>query len=153
MGKQLNTSQRAMVAAKLANILNGSNQYEVKVGRSDDRPITNTDAAELLNVSEPTVRRARRVQRDAVPEVVEAVEKGELPVNTVLRISRFGFGPALAHFGNLGQVGSTDDEIAGGFLSGQSAGSDKIADLLGGDAQGLGRFDGGDKFRLHNRIV
>jgi hypothetical protein len=52
-----------MVAAKMANIQCGANQHTE--GRSIDPPsISNAKAAKLLNISEPTVKRAKRVLRD-----------------------------------------------------------------------------------------
>lgn len=59
-----------MVAAKLASLRDGQRQ----VGQLADVP-TQTEAAEMLNVGERTVRRAREVIDDAVPELAHAVER------------------------------------------------------------------------------
>lgn len=61
MRRHLDESQRGMVATRLATLNRSDNQH-----RSNDlSSITQSKAAELLNVSVPTVKRARRVvERD-----------------------------------------------------------------------------------------
>jgi esterase/lipase superfamily enzyme len=60
----LNESQRAMVAGKLANMNVGKpSKSNMPIGT-----ISQTSAAELLNVSERSVKRAKKVQDKAVPE-------------------------------------------------------------------------------------
>jgi ParB-like chromosome segregation protein Spo0J len=73
--RHLDASQRAMAASKLATLRDG----ERKQGASQDAP-TQSEAAKLLNVSRPSVQRAREVQEHGVPELVDAVEKGEIGV-------------------------------------------------------------------------
>lgn len=41
--------------------------------------VTQTDAAELLNVSDRSVRSGRRVREHGAPELIQAVESGEVP--------------------------------------------------------------------------
>lgn len=48
------------------------------------------EAAALLNVGTSTIDRARRVQRDGVPELVAAVEAGNLTVTAALNIAKLG---------------------------------------------------------------
>jgi ParB-like chromosome segregation protein Spo0J len=74
--RHLNESQRALVAAKLATLPRGGRKQTGKVAASP----TQRDAAEKLNVSERTVRDASALLKRAVPELVQAVEKGELSV-------------------------------------------------------------------------
>ena len=65
-----------MVASKIANLKHGgtgSNQH-----KGADRPIglsakSQADAAKQLNVGERSVKRARRAQEQAVPDIVTAV--------------------------------------------------------------------------------
>jgi hypothetical protein len=72
--RQLDESQRAMVAARLANLKDGQ--------RSDEVSGTSIEgAATLLNVGRASVERAKTVQREAVPEIVAAVEQGHLAVS------------------------------------------------------------------------
>ena len=73
--RHLNESQRAMVAAKLANLRDG--QRADRIGGSIDLPT----AAEILNVSEPSVKRARVVQDYGTPELIDACEQGEIAVS------------------------------------------------------------------------
>ena len=66
--RHLNESQRAMVAAKLANLSDG--QRADRIASSIDLPT----AAKMLNVSELSIKRGKTVQREADPEIVKAVE-------------------------------------------------------------------------------
>lgn len=81
--RHLDESQRAMVAAKLANLTNKDNQYTV--GASIDAPISQNQAAELLNVSRPSVQRAKQVIEHGTPELIHAVEQGEIPVSRAVK--------------------------------------------------------------------
>lgn len=69
--RHLNESQRAMIAAKIANLHVGNPSFN-----SANLPnrVSNTTAAELLNVSERTVRSAKSVQEHAAKPIIEAVE-------------------------------------------------------------------------------
>jgi hypothetical protein len=75
--RHLNESQR--VAAKLANMRQGE--------RTDLEPSANlpkvsqSDAAKLLNVSGRSVRSAKAVCDQAVPELIKKVEQGEISVS------------------------------------------------------------------------
>jgi hypothetical protein len=59
--RHLSVSQRAMVAAKLANLNLGDNQH--REGSSIEL------ASDLLNVGRETVKRAKAVQRDGAEEL------------------------------------------------------------------------------------
>ena len=69
--RHLSEEQRAMVAARMANLKQGDNQY--KVDASIEASTSQADAAELLNVSRSSVQRAVAVQRDGTPELIAAV--------------------------------------------------------------------------------
>ena len=100
--RHLNESQRALAAARLANIKNGSNQYTLgKVGASIDAPtfdpvapsISQAEAATMMGVSRPSVQRAAAVLKGAAesiidPTVVEAIERGEVSVNKAYEETR-----------------------------------------------------------------
>jgi ParB-like chromosome segregation protein Spo0J len=77
--RHLDESQRAMVAAKLATLKLGSNQH------SEGPSIEG--ASRLLNVGHASVERARAVQRDGAPELVQAVERGRVAVSTAANIA------------------------------------------------------------------
>jgi N6-adenosine-specific RNA methylase IME4 len=78
--RHLDESQRAMVAAKLANMVQGT--------RTDIRSIdtmSQPKAAELLNVSVPSVKRAKQVIEHGTPEMIHAVEQGEVTVSKAVQ--------------------------------------------------------------------
>ena len=78
--RHLNKSQRALVAARLANLELGANQYTQGV------PIGT--ACSMLNVSRQSVARARLVIRKGAPEVIKAVASGEMSISAAVRICR-----------------------------------------------------------------
>ena len=76
--RHLNESQRALIAANIANIKKGENQYSAKDG-SIDLPT----AAKMLNVSEPTVKRAKTFLDKAAPQLVEKIKQGTMRVSAL----------------------------------------------------------------------
>ncbi len=86
--RHLNESQRAMVAAKLANISHGGNRKDQAANLPlDPKGTSQAKAAQLLNTSERSVRNAKKVETEAVPEVIAAVESGKLPVSVAATIA------------------------------------------------------------------
>jgi hypothetical protein len=49
--------------------------------------LTDADAGKLLNVGERSVERAKTVQRDAIPELTAAVERGEVSVSAAADVA------------------------------------------------------------------
>ena len=78
--RHLTQPQRAMVAARVANLEVGANQHSqgLPIGR----------ACQLLNVSERSVARAKEILRCGSPELVQAVELGEVSLFAGAQISR-----------------------------------------------------------------
>jgi len=77
--RHLTTSQRAMVADKLATLKHGDNQHT-----NEDSGISlssQAEAAKALRVSSDSVKTARKVRAKATPEVVAAVEAGTMSLN------------------------------------------------------------------------
>ncbi|MEW8293608.1 MAG: hypothetical protein AB2651_22040 [Candidatus Thiodiazotropha sp.] len=72
--RHLDESQRAMVGAKIAQFEVGQNQY---TAGSANLP-TQLTAAEQLNVSERSIRTAKNIQKEGAPELIEAVDKGDV---------------------------------------------------------------------------
>ncbi len=73
--RQLNESQRAMVAAKISNLNNGQHAASI------DAAIAQPQAAEMLNVSRPSVQRATTVVKSGDKKLIAAVESGEVTVS------------------------------------------------------------------------
>jgi ParB-like chromosome segregation protein Spo0J len=73
--RHLNESQRAMVAAKLANLELGANQHSGKEGVSIDT------ASKAVNVGRASVARAKVVLKSGDEGLIKEVEKGETSVS------------------------------------------------------------------------
>ena len=68
-----------MVAAGLANMPLGGAQYRSANLQTDTPQVSQSQAAELLQVSPRSVATAAKVEREAPAEVVEAVKAGAGP--------------------------------------------------------------------------
>lgn len=91
-------SQRALVAARIANLQHGqradlagrpANLPVLKEEGEPDKPVapvSQAEAANLMKVSERSVRSARRVIEKGTPEIVRAVEKGEVAVSAAAEV-------------------------------------------------------------------
>ena len=80
--RHLTDSQRAMIAANLATMRRGDNS-NVPIGT-----LSQADAAEALNVSRRSVARAAVVRNEGTPELIAAVEAGDIPVSTAANLVR-----------------------------------------------------------------
>ncbi len=79
MRRHLTTGQRAMTAAALANMRHGGDRKsDQRNNCSDDK--SNKEAADQLNVSDMSVKRAKVIKRDA-PDLAEEVSKGNMTLN------------------------------------------------------------------------
>ncbi len=90
--RHLTESQRAMVAAVIANMEHGGDRREqaanLPLDPTPHQPaVTQAEAAELLNVSERTVRAARKVQNEGAPELVAAVQAGDVSVSAAADVA------------------------------------------------------------------
>ncbi len=81
--RHLDESQRAMVAARVANLPHGGDRTKPPIG--DLLPVTQDTAAKMLNVGERSVQRARDVLDTATPEMIAAVEQGHVSVSLAAR--------------------------------------------------------------------
>jgi hypothetical protein len=79
--RHLSESQRAMIAARVATMDRG----RPKDGGEENPKKAVADAARELDVSPASVKRAKRVLREAPAAEVEAVERGEKTVGEVVR--------------------------------------------------------------------
>lgn len=69
--RHLDETQRAMVAAKLANMQRGRNANTARAVF-----VSQAVASKILNVSTDSVSRAAKIQKEGVPELIEMVERG-----------------------------------------------------------------------------
>jgi hypothetical protein len=83
--RHLTESQRAMIAARLANRRQGE--------RTERQPLENSlkvsqaKAAAMLNISDFSLRAARKVQWEAQPKVIKAVEDGRMRVSSAAKLA------------------------------------------------------------------
>lgn len=77
---------RAMVAAKLANMVVGGKETN-SANLQDCTQVSRANAASMLNVSERSVNTAKAVQASAPPEVVQAVEQGSISVSLAAKVA------------------------------------------------------------------
>ena len=78
--RHLDESQRGMVAARLATMRQGERTDLVEISTK----LSQAKAAEMLNVSRETVVAARKVQTEGAPEVIAAVDTGEMTLSAAL---------------------------------------------------------------------
>jgi N6-adenosine-specific RNA methylase IME4 len=74
--RHLDESQRAMIAAKLANLGEGRPSLTASI-----EAVSQANAATMFNVSRSAVQRAAKVYEGAIPDIVAAVEEGRLAVS------------------------------------------------------------------------
>ena len=78
--RHLSESQRGMIAARMAN---------APAHRPESAPIgaliSQPEAAELMNVSTRTVKSAKQVIEQGTPELIRAVDAGEMTVNAAIK--------------------------------------------------------------------
>jgi hypothetical protein len=77
--RHLDVSQRSVIAAKMATLKRGGDRKTDEFKGSKDTSIES--ASKLLNVSEPSVKRAKQVLEHGSKELNEAVERGEIQVS------------------------------------------------------------------------
>jgi hypothetical protein len=91
--RHLTESQRAMAAARIANMKVGNPSFKAvqpnPANLPDSAPpVSQADAAKLLNVSDRSVRHAVRVIEGGTPELVAAVDRGEVAVSAAAERGR-----------------------------------------------------------------
>lgn len=82
--RHLDESQRALVAARLANMRQGE---RTDLASNEAKSVSQSDAATLLNVSRSGVQRAREVLEEGAPELVAAVERGAVSVSAAADVA------------------------------------------------------------------
>lgn len=85
--RHLDESQRAIVAAKLANLNKGGAGGVTESNASIEALVSQDTAATILNVSRSGVQRARAVIDEGAPELVAAVEHGVVSVSAAADVA------------------------------------------------------------------
>ena len=94
--RHLNTSQRALIAAELANLRVGnpygaSRDEDGQFAPIDEKTtigVSQTAAADILNVDRSTVVAAKMLLREGTPEQIQAVRSGHAAVSTFAKQAR-----------------------------------------------------------------
>jgi len=91
--RHLSESQRAMVAAKLANMTKGGDRRQDQTANlrfepAPLPPVTTAKAAEMLNVAPRTVEAARVVRDKGTPALAAKVESGAVSVSAAADVAR-----------------------------------------------------------------
>lgn len=81
--RHLTESQRAMVAASIANMKPGNHSKAANLPVSS---VAQAEAAKMLSVSERSVRTARTIIEKAEPEVVESIQTGSMSLNEASKV-------------------------------------------------------------------
>lgn len=80
--RHLDLAQRAMIAARLANCLEGRPRKT-----ASNEAVSQTRAAELTGVPRTAVQRAARIIQKAIPALVDAVAGGRVPLAAAAKLS------------------------------------------------------------------
>lgn len=94
--RHLDESQRSMAGKRLANLPNGHRKApsSMELGGFLENPppppprITQAEAAEMMNVSVASIKRAGVVLGKGIPELVEAVDRSKIAVRPAAEIAR-----------------------------------------------------------------
>jgi ParB-like chromosome segregation protein Spo0J len=88
--RHLSESQRACIAAEIANMAQGhrtDKEPSLDLAKVDTTtPISQTEAAKMLNVGRATVGQAIQVKKKGTQKIQEAVKEGKLKMNTASKI-------------------------------------------------------------------
>jgi ParB-like chromosome segregation protein Spo0J len=83
--RHLDESQRAMVAARVANLAPGA-RGDYATAASKEAAVSQSQAATKLKVSRSLVQRATKVLKKGTSELVEKVDRGLIPVSTASKL-------------------------------------------------------------------
>jgi phage N-6-adenine-methyltransferase len=85
--RHLSEGQRASIAARVANMPRGGAIYRTANLQTDIQKTSQSDAASLLSVSERSVASARKVHETAPPEIVQALDAGNISVSLAEKVA------------------------------------------------------------------
>lgn len=92
--RHLSEGQRAMVAAKIANLGTGQ-RASSSANLQSSPPVTQPQAAELLHVSPRSVASAVAVREHGAPGLAERVESGEVAVSLAAEVAKLSVGDQI----------------------------------------------------------
>jgi len=106
--RHLNESQRAMVAARLANMQQGARTDLAQI-----KATSQSDAAVMLNVGRSAVQQAKQVQEMATPELQSAVEQGHIAVSVAAKAASLPAGDqrVIAEKAKAGETGAARSHV------------------------------------------
>ena len=85
--RHLTNGQRSMIAARLADLKVGNPNLIAPIGAIVSEGKTRDEAAAQMKIGRSSLDRAKIVQRDGIPELVLAVDSGEISVNAAWGVS------------------------------------------------------------------
>jgi hypothetical protein len=86
--RHLTDGQRAIIAGKIASLPRGGDRSKASDEALPPPPPTRLEAAELMQVSNTAVERARRVQHHGTESLNEITEAGKVPLATADRVAK-----------------------------------------------------------------
>lgn len=122
--RHLSESQRAMVAAKLANMPLGGAIYR-SANLQTDAGISQSEAASLLNVSPRSVATAKKVEELAEPDLIAAVDSGQVSVSAAALASALPRDEQQAILVEIEQGGKPSDVIKTHVLATKHTGDEE----------------------------
>lgn len=84
--RHLSVGQRALIAAEMTTATVGGYRRESDSANSQSE-VTESDAADRMNIGTRAVAEAKRVSHSAIPEVVDEVRKGKVALNDAYKVS------------------------------------------------------------------
>lgn len=85
--RHLSESQRASVAARVANMTRGGDRRSDQAANLPDGSLSQQAAANMLNVSERSLRDAKKVHEHAPEEITRAVDDGRISVSLASKVA------------------------------------------------------------------
>jgi len=111
--RHLDTGQRAMIAARLTNLHDGQ-RADYSAASQICKPVTQAQAAELMNVSPRSVAHAKTVQEHGSPKLQKAVDSGEIsPSRAASEITETQKPIADRYDTKSGKLKTSDERCAG----------------------------------------
>lgn len=87
--RHLSESQRGMVGAKLANLQKGgAGGFKTDSAIALSPPVTQAQAAEMLNISRDTIKRSKAVLKNGIPELQDMQMSGEVSAKAACQVAK-----------------------------------------------------------------